>query len=105
MGGKISMLLALLHPELVERLVVVDMSPVDYSGQSEFAGYIDGMQALELASISTRAEADEALSAAAPNRTVRSFLLQNLRRDSGGEGWRWMPRSEEHKTELQSLMG
>ncbi|NYG60609.1 pimeloyl-ACP methyl ester carboxylesterase [Nocardioides daedukensis] len=105
MGGKISMLLALLHPELVERLVVVDMSPVDYPGQSEFAGYIDGMQALDLASMSTRAEADEALSEAAPNRTVRSFLLQNLRRDSGGQGWRWMPNLDLLGRELPVLGG
>src|SRR3546814_17490198 len=81
------------------------MSPVDYSGQSEFAGYIDGMQALELASISTRAEADEALSEAAPNRTVRSFLLQTLRRDSGGEGWRWMPNLDLRGRELPVLGG
>src|SRR3546814_18215267 len=71
MGGKISMLLALLHPALVERLVGVDMSPVDYCGQSDFAGYIDGMQALEIASSSTSAEADESLSAAATSTEVR----------------------------------
>ena len=30
MGGKISMLVALRHPRLVERLVVVDVAPVPY---------------------------------------------------------------------------
>ena len=30
MGGKAAMVLALRHPELVERLCVVDVSPVDY---------------------------------------------------------------------------
>jgi pimeloyl-ACP methyl ester carboxylesterase len=45
------------------------------------------MQAMDLSAIATRADAEEALAPAVPNRTVRSFLLQNLRRD--GDGWRW----------------
>ncbi len=32
MGGKVAMTLALLQPELVKRLCVVDVSPVTYSG-------------------------------------------------------------------------
>ncbi|MDT0201019.1 alpha/beta fold hydrolase [Nocardioides sp. AE5] len=111
MGGKAAMLLALLHPDLVERLVVVDMSPVDYHGQSEFAGYIAGMQAMDLSAIESRADADAALFAAAPNRTVRSFLLQNLRRDTGtsqdpsSPGWRWMPNLDLLGRELSVLGG
>src|SRR5690349_21985292 len=38
MGGKVAMVLALRHPELVERLCVVDVAPVDYGGSSEFEG-------------------------------------------------------------------
>src|SRR5690606_18205201 len=37
MGGKIAMLAALRHPELVERLVVVDVAPVAYGHGAEFA--------------------------------------------------------------------
>jgi len=89
MGGKAAMVLALRHPELVERLCVVDISPVDYHGLSEFRGYIDAMQGLDLGALSRRSDADEALAAAVPNPTVRSFLLQNLRRD--GDSWAWQP--------------
>lgn len=89
MGGKIAMALALRHPELVERLVVVDIAPVTYPKTSEFAGYIKAMQALELDGLERRSEADEALFEAVPNRTVRSFLLQNLRHDK--DEWRWQP--------------
>ena len=85
MGGKIVMLLALRHPELVERLVVVDVAPVDYTSGSEFAGYIEAMRAMDLGALASRADADEALSQAAPNRTVRGFLLQK------GDAWRWQP--------------
>lgn len=89
MGGKIAMVLALRHPALVERLVAVDISPVTYPKTSEFAGYIKGMQAVDLDALERRSDADEALFEAVPNRTVRSFLLQNLRHDK--DGWRWQP--------------
>lgn len=87
MGGKAAMVLALRHPELVERLCVVDVSPVAYSHGDEFRGYIDAMQGVDLTTLETRADADRALSAGVPNSAVRAFLLQNLRRDDAG--WRW----------------
>ena len=51
MGGKISMLTALRHPELVERLVVVDVAPVPYDHAAEFEGYIRAMRAIDLDSL------------------------------------------------------
>ena len=87
MGGKVAMVLALRHPELVARLCIVDVSPVAYPGAREFGGYIEAMQGLDLAAIKQRDDAEQALASAVPNTTVRSFLLQNLRRD--GDSWRW----------------
>ena len=87
MGGKVAMLVALRHPELVERLCVVDVSPVTYHHTDEFAGYVAAMQGLDLDSLERRADADAAMAEAVPNPTVRSFLLQNLRRTD--DGWSW----------------
>lgn len=87
MGGKIAMCLALRHPELVERLAVVDVAPVAYPSGREFVGYIETMQGLDLAALGFRGEAEDALREAVPNPVVRSFLLQNLRR--GDDGWHW----------------
>jgi len=87
MGGKVAMLVALRHPSLVDRLCVVDVSPVDYGAGSEFAAYIKAMQGLDLAALTKRDDADAALTGAVPHPTVRGFLLQNLRRE--GDGWRW----------------
>jgi len=87
MGGKISMLAALRHPERVERLVVVDVSPVPYDHATEFERYIRAMRAIDLDTLTGRGEADAALVEAVPDPTVRGFLLQSLRRE--GEGWRW----------------
>jgi pimeloyl-ACP methyl ester carboxylesterase len=87
MGGKIAMCLALRHPELVERLAVVDVAPVAYPSGREFVGYIETMRSLDLSAIERRDQAEEALREAVPNRVVRSFLLQNLRRTD--DGWHW----------------
>lgn len=87
MGGKIAMLIALQRPELVERLCVVDVSPVQYHHTDEFRGYIGAMQALDLDRLQRREDADAALAEAVPSSTVRSFLLQNLRRHD--VGWAW----------------
>ena len=103
MGGKAVMLTALRSPELVRRLCVVDVAPVDYGGSGEFAGYIEAMEALDLGSLERRADADEALQSAVPNRTVRNFLLQNLRHES--DGWRWQVNLEVLGRDLSALSG
>ena len=87
MGGKVAMALALRRPDLVERLCVVDIAPVRYQKLSSFADYVRGMRALDLTRLGDRATADRELVPYVPDPTVRSFLLQNLRREA--DGWRW----------------
>ena len=103
MGGKIAMCLALRHPELVERLAVVDIAPVAYDSGREFVGYIETMRALDLTTIERRDEAEEALREAVPNSVVRSFLLQNLRRTD--DGWHWQVNLELLGEEMAGLTG
>ena len=104
MGGKVGMVLALRHPDLVAKLVVVDVSPVSYdAGRREFAGYIEAMKALDLTTLASRADADTALRSAVPNTTVRSFLLQNLRRE--GDQWRWQLNLRLLGDQLEALGG
>lgn len=103
MGGKVAMVLALRHPELVARLCVVDIAPVDYGGSTEFTAYVEAMRGLDLDGLHRRSDADEALTEAVPDRTVRDFLLQNLRRD--GDGWRWQVDLEGLGTGLPTISG
>jgi pimeloyl-ACP methyl ester carboxylesterase len=118
MGGKVAMLLALLRPELLRALVVVDIAPSEYplSGgrtddpdeeASPFAAYIAAMRALDLESLRTRQDADDALRAAVPSRMVRSFLLQSLVREGlgAGGGWRWRLNLELLERDLDDLRG
>ncbi|MCX6397490.1 MAG: alpha/beta fold hydrolase [Propionibacteriales bacterium] len=107
LGGKVAMVLALRHPALVERLCVADMSPVAYTSGSEFSGYIEAMRAMDLGALAQRADADSALRSAVPNPTVRSFLLQNLRRDATSDGsssWRWQPNLEGLQRDLPGFV-
>ena len=103
MGGKVAMLVALRHPELVARLCVVDIAPVDYGGSSEFERYISAMRALDLDSLERRSDADEALTEAVRDRRVRDFLLQNLRREAGS--WRWQVNLELLGRDLAEISG
>jgi len=103
MGGKAAMVTALRSPELVDRLCVVDIAPVDYGGSGEFAGYVEAMNALDLDSLERRADADAALQSSVPNRTVREFLLQNLRHE--GDSWRWQVNLDVLGRDLDALSG
>jgi esterase len=109
MGGKVAMVLALTRPDLVERLVVADMSPVDYGGEAEATGGVLGyaqiLLDLDLTRVHRREDADRLLAERVPCPTIRSFLLQNLRRDAEGgthgeraepgrSGWRWAANLE-----------
>jgi esterase len=100
MGGKVAMVLALTRPDLVERLVVADMSPVDYGDEATVTGGVLGyariLLDLDLDGVERREEADRRLAPAVPDATIRSFLLQNLRRDGEGPdaGWRWAANLE-----------
>jgi pimeloyl-ACP methyl ester carboxylesterase len=103
MGGKIAMCLALRHPELVERLAVVDIAPAAYESGREFVGYIETMRALDLDSLESRGQAEAALEEAVPNRVVRSFLLQNLRRTD--DGWHWQINLDLLGEQMAELVG
>ena len=86
MGGKAAMIVALTRPDLVQRLVLVDVAPVAYP--PVFGAYADAMAAAHLDGVQRRSEVDVQLAAAVPAAGVRSFLLQNLVLLPGG-GARW----------------
>ena len=85
LGGKTAMVLALRHPELVARLVVVDIAPRSYGSLDRFSTYIAEMQRLPLGQLTSRGDAEARFEE--PNPGVKAFLLQNLRRD--GDTWHW----------------
>lgn len=86
MGGKTAMMLALAHPDEVDRLVVVDIAPAVYPPRH--LGYVQAMLRQNLAGLTRRSEADTRLAAAVPDAAERAFLLQNLVFEDGRARWR-----------------
>jgi pimeloyl-ACP methyl ester carboxylesterase len=86
MGGKAAMVLALTHPGRVGRLVVADIAPVARS-ESQL-DYVRAMQAVDLAAVARRSDADAALKARVADPGLRGFLLQSLSVADGRAAWK-----------------
>ncbi len=85
LGGKVSMEVALRYPDKVQSLVVADIAPVAYPPRHDdvFAGF----EAVDLAQLTRRADADQAMQTQIIEASVRSFLLKNLEKTD--QGWVW----------------
>jgi esterase len=87
MGGKAAMALALTRPELVARLLVADIAPVQYPPRQ--APIVAALRAVPLRPGLARREADAALQAnGVGEMATRAFLLQNLRFEGEAPTWR-----------------
>ena len=82
MGGKTAMLFALTFPELVKKLVVVDIAPRAYPDHHR--EILKALSSLDLSSFKSRAEMDSHLATSIPGLAVRQFLLKNVKRDQAG---------------------
>jgi len=95
MGGKAAMWLALTRPDAVERLIVADMAPVDYGGETH--PMLEAMAALDPVQPS-RAAARERLEAP---EELKDFLLQSLDLKAG----RWLVNLETLRREMPQIYG
>lgn len=103
MGGKVAMVLALRHPDLVRRLVVIDISPtVGGEVRGEFPHLLAALASLDLSAVVKRGDASAALTEQIPNNTVRGFLMQNLKRE--GDRFAWEPNLDLLRAELGTVM-
>ncbi|XP_076024665.1 sn-1-specific diacylglycerol lipase ABHD11 [Genypterus blacodes] len=92
MGGKTAMTTALTQPSLVERLVVVDISPSQTATHSNFIHYIRAMQNVNVSSdlprSTARRMAEDQLRGSVKEHSVRQFLLTNMLEQNGKYAWR-----------------
>uniref|UniRef100_A0A8C6TIZ8 sn-1-specific diacylglycerol lipase ABHD11 n=1 Tax=Neogobius melanostomus TaxID=47308 RepID=A0A8C6TIZ8_9GOBI len=92
MGGKTAMVTALTQPSLVERLVVVDISPCQSSIFTNFRYYIQALQDVKISSdiprSTARRMAEDQLRNWVKEHSVRQFLLTNLIEQNGHYAWR-----------------
>jgi pimeloyl-ACP methyl ester carboxylesterase len=85
MGGKTAMQAAGAYPELVDRLIVVDMAPRAY--EARHRALLDALAGIDPSAYDDRDAIDEALAEDVPSWRIRQFLLKNL--DYDGEEYNW----------------
>jgi len=76
MGGKAAMLAAGKYPDLIDKLIVVDISPKYYAPHHQ--QIMEGLTALENQNLTSRGDAEEFLSKFVKDQGTRMFLLKNL---------------------------
>ena len=85
MGGKLAMVIALLEPKYVNKVVIADISPIDYDNNED--QIINSLLNINLNLVRNRNEADQILSKSINKKFLRSFLLQNLELLDGKYQW------------------
>ena len=86
MGGKVAMALALLHPQRIDRLVVVDVAPVTYADRLSL--FAEAMRAIDTLHAASRDEVRQRLAQQVGDPNVVAFLMQNLVARNAHFDWR-----------------
>ena len=92
LGGKIAMRFACENPEIVSKLIIVDIAAKPYPPyhDAEFRA----MQSIAVEELGNRKEAEAALTPLVDNWAMRQFLLTNLVRDEGTGAFKWQANIE-----------
>jgi esterase len=89
LGGKTAMLFALNYPDLLDKLVIVDIAPGKYPPNLEHQMLIDAMLKVNFSSVHSRSDVDKQLEQNVPSLKLRQFLLKNIYwKDKYSLGWR-----------------
>jgi pimeloyl-ACP methyl ester carboxylesterase len=89
LGGKTAMFFALKYPDLLDKLVVVDIALRRYSPILEHQLLIDAMMKVDFSSARSRSDVDRQLEKYVHSLKLRQFLLKNIYwQDKETLGWR-----------------
>lgn len=86
MGGKTVMQFGLNYPSIASKLIIVDIAPKFYP--VHHTQILAGLNSLNLATLTSRTEANEHLKRFEEQEGVRQFLLKNLYRKDDAFAWR-----------------
>jgi len=89
MGGKCAVSFAIRWPEMINGLLVADISPFRNGStmKKEYDNHkviLEAMSSLDLHKISARKDAEDILAKKIPSEGIRGFILKNLRRTNDG---------------------
>jgi pimeloyl-ACP methyl ester carboxylesterase len=86
MGGKTAMLAALQHPELIDKLIVVDIAPRAYPPEHELI--FEALNSIDLSAMVRRIDIETKLAQHISDAATVQLLMKNLTRDEQGK-FRW----------------
>ena len=87
MGGKAAMEFAVNNPDMVEKLVVIDIAPKTYGGSHELI--IDTLRSIDLEKLTDRKDAESQIAEKIEDAGTRQFLLKNLTRNEETLAFEW----------------
>lgn len=89
MGGKIAMKFSLENPEMVEKVVVVDISPRKYHPHKNHSKIIQAVKKVNLNHLFSRKAVEQKLSEMIPEHRIVLFIMKNLHRTKEGK-FEWL---------------
>ena len=78
MGGKVAMRFALENPEIIKKLIVVDISLRKYPPRQQHKKIIQAMRAVDFQKASTLNDVEEQLKPLISEKRIRQFIMKNL---------------------------
>lgn len=89
LGGKIAMFFALHHPQLLKKLIVVDISLRRSPPSTDHQDLIDAMLGVDFSKVASRSDVEKQLVPYVKSEKLRQFLLKNVYwRDRNRLDWR-----------------
>ena len=86
MGGKTAMQFAVDNPDMVEKLIIVDIGPKAYQAGHDII--FKALRGVSINEVTSRGEVEDAIGKYIDDAGVRLFLMKNLQRKKEG-GFRW----------------
>ena len=87
MGGKTAMQFALTYPQMLDKLILIDIAPKAYEGGHQVV--FDALFNVDIKNLTTRKQAAQQLTQYITDVSIQQFLLKNLtRKKEGGFVWK-----------------
>ncbi len=102
MGGKVAMQLALNHPDLIKKLIVVDIAPVNYSSPHHHDTF-RALDQVSWAAVKRRSDVASQLRKSIEEDEIVAFLLKNVARQRDGT-YRWKMNLPSIRANYNSLL-
>jgi esterase len=104
MGGKVAMVLTLTHPQLVSRMVVVDIGPGRVHTATNHKALFMAMHTADTAKANSRADIEMPLFESLKDMKVVKLLMKNIVRGAG-EGYHWRLNRDALERNIDTIVG